>query len=111
MADLRDLATTTTMPDDAEVVIQPAGDVAPLRLDGASMRTAFKGDQGDQGATGGTGAHWGDWQGQARLEQPAPVALTSTVPGPQGTAGPTGPMGPMGPMAHRDCTTLRSTAR
>ncbi len=55
MADLRDLATTTTMPDDAEVVIQPAGDVEPLRLDGASMRTAFKGDQGDQGVMGAQG--------------------------------------------------------
>ena len=49
MVDIADLATSTTMHDNAEIVIQAAGDVAPLRLDGASMRTAFKGDQGDAG--------------------------------------------------------------
>ena len=55
MADIADLANITTLPDAAEVVIQPPGDVEPVKMTGATMRTAFKGDPGDQGATGAQG--------------------------------------------------------
>ena len=41
MADIADLATTTTLDDDAVVVLQPAGDVEPVKMTGAAMRTAF----------------------------------------------------------------------
>ena len=82
MADFDDLAITTTLPDDAEVVIQQAGALPPVRMDGASMRTAFKGDQGDQGATGTQGNQGS--QGQQGNT------------GPQGNLGNSGPTGAAG---------------
>ena len=99
MADIADLATTTTLDDDAVVVLQPAGDVEPVKMTGAAMRTAFAGadgtdgndgTDGDDGATGATGPT-------------GPSGADSTVPGPTGAAGAdgddsgTGPAGPAGP--------------
>ena len=64
MVEIADLATTTTLDDDAVVVLQPAGDVEPVKMTGAAMRTAFAGadgtdgndgTDGDDGATGATG--------------------------------------------------------
>ena len=52
MADIADLGTTTTLNDTDTVVLQPAFDVEPVKMTGAAMRTAFKGDPGDPGAPG-----------------------------------------------------------
>ena len=52
MADIADLGTTTTLNDTDTVVLQPAFDVEPVKMTGAAMRTAFKGDPGDPGNPG-----------------------------------------------------------
>ena len=82
MADIADLGNTTSLPDAAVVVIQPPGDVEPVKMTGALMRTAFKGDQGDQGATGSQG-NVGSQGSQGNV-------------GAQGNAGPQGNQGQTG---------------
>ena len=96
MADIADLATTTTLDDAAVVVLQPDGDVPPVKMTGAAMRTAFAGadgtdgDDGDDGGVGPTGPT-------------GPAGADSTVPGPagadgeDGTDGGTGSAGATGP--------------
>ena len=59
MADIADLATTATLNDTDVVVLQPAGDVEPVKMAGSTMRTEFRGNQGDQGPAGGDGSDGG----------------------------------------------------
>ena len=46
MADIVDLATTTTLNDTDTVVLQPVGDVEPVKMAGSTMRTEFQGNEG-----------------------------------------------------------------
>ena len=105
MADFDDLAITTTLADDAEVVIQQAGALPPVRMDGAAMRTAFKGDQGDQGSTGvqgnvGSQGQQGNTGAQGNLGNPARPGLPATM----------APTALTAPRAYRVCTRSRFTA-
>ena len=84
--------TTTTLNDTDTVVLQPAGDAEPVKMAGATMRTAFKGNQGDEGPTGGTGPG-GATGGVGQTGPAGGVGQT----GPAGGTGPTGAAGGTGP--------------
>ena len=84
MADIAALSTKTTLDDADVVVLQPAGDVEPQKMTGATMRTAFKGDQGTPSTVPGP-------QGNPGTPSTVPgpqgnPGTPSTVPGPQGTS-------------------------
>ena len=42
VASIADLALTTTLPDNAVIVIQPAGDVEPVRIPGLALKAAIR---------------------------------------------------------------------
>ena len=103
MVEIANLAKTTALPDDAEVVIQPPGDVEPVTMTGALMRTAFKGDQGAPGGVGATGGVGG----AGPAGQKGDPGADSTVPGPQGADGNPGADGAQG---QYDVTIFRNGA-
>ena len=101
MADIVDLATTTTLNDTDTVVLQPVGDVEPVRMAGSTMRTEFKGDQGDQGGAGQDGADGSDGApgaaGPTGSTGPGGSDGADGSDGSDGSTGPAGSTGPVGP--------------
>ena len=91
MADIADLAPTTTLNDTDTVVLQPVGDVEPVKMAGSTMRTEFKGDQGDQGAAGGDGS-----DGATGASGPTGSTGAAGSDGADGSDGSTGPAGSTG---------------
>ena len=98
MADIADLATSTTLDDAAEVVLQPPGNVAPEKMTGAAMRTAFKGNPGaDSTVPGPQGNPGADSTVPGPQGNPGTPGADSTVPGPMGDPGADSTVpGPMG---------------
>ena len=92
MAEIVDLATTTTLNDTDTVVLQPVGDVEPVKMAGSTMRTEFKGDQGDQGGAGQDGA-----DGSTGATGPTGSTGASGSDGSDGTDGADGSDGSTGP--------------
>ena len=91
MAEIVDLATTTTLNDTDTVVLQPVGDVEPVKMAGSTMRTEFKGTPGADstvpGPQGNPGTPGADSTVAGPQGNPGTPGADSTVPGPQGNPG------------------------